>query len=166
MKKKRIWMSGLETIIGKLTVLNCENRTLCLSGVKNIGSYEHTSGRKMTSLTLPDVEKIGDVSFYGISKLVTLSAPKLKQTGKLSFYWLSALENVSFPALTTIHGNFLFKASSSKIANLNGFSVLTSVESVDIQDAGALAAFSGLEGWIPTLLVSEWRVKGIRDTRT
>jgi len=161
--KDSIEFIGLESVLGTFSasVLN-SGITFHLKGIKSIGSFK-LSGTKLITVSLEDVEEIGDL-YLGLNYLTTLSAPKLKKITNLTLYRTYVLKDIVCPLLTEISEKLSLSGGSSwgkskmLMENVNIFSALNTIGSLEIKYCGNLKDFSGLKNAINSLSEDNWTV--------
>ena len=131
--------------------------------MKEIDSLYANTG-KYSYLSFPELTKMRAINFSQYN-LKRFSAPKLEVIGKaeFEFMWLAEYD---FPALKEITGKFKFwganskySAGNCKIDNLNGFSSLEKIGSVDIKWCPNLVDFSAFKNALPSLTQTTWKVE-------
>lgn len=163
---------GLEKITGKFTMSNYEKLAVAtIAHIKEIGQYSQLSG-SITSLSFPDLEKIGtfEVALYHLN---TLIAPKLTTANNFDWEFFYTETKVDLSSLTTITGTLKFwggngswNANNCKLTNINFFSSLKKIGSVDIGWCGSLTDFSGLKNALTSLSATTWKVEGCKYNPT
>lgn len=168
-----IKMTGLESIGGALTLSAFTNPDLTISGIKSVGKLAISSNSNIETVSFPAMVSMGDFSIISGSKITRISAPVLASVASFNITNCQKLETMEFPKLATVDGLFKFYgassasgASNSLINDLNTFSSLTSVGSVDIKYAGKLSDFSGLKNVVSKLNTSTWIVSGCKYNPT
>jgi len=163
---------GLEEITGTLSVTNYKLADVAFPNIKRIGTYSQTSGSAQKTLTFADLESIESLKL-SLTALTTLSAPKLARIGTLDFSSMWKLEQVDWPLLEEITGEmkiwgatYSAGAAYCEMANLDGFSSVSKIGSVNIKWCGALVNYSGLENALPALSADQWSVTGCKYNPT
>ena len=163
--KNSIEFIGLETVKGDFTASVSSSDTIfTLKGIKSLGSIE-VSGRELITINLENIEKIDNIEF-NLNKLTTFSAPKLQEVANLELNRTYAFNTLNCPLLTEISEKLTLTAGNSwsktKMTqeNLNMFSNLNKIGSLEITFCGKLKDFSGLTYAINSLSEDNWKVNG------
>jgi len=163
-------ISGLEEVSGKLGITNYRLPLLNITNIKKIGSFSMNSDKNMTDFTFQDLEEIGNLT-VGSYLLINFSAPKLKKAKNLKFSNIWALKNIDIPLLTEISEKFTitcssYNASKMLIENLDAFTSLTFINSLDIENCANLVDFSGIKNAIGNISEADWKVVNCAYTPT
>ena len=164
---------NLKTVEGELKVTAFSNPALKISGIKEIGTLNLRNLSTAQSIEMPDMAKIGAFSMNGMANLTNFSAPQMTENETFTLTACIKLTNINVPKLKTVKGLFKFhgnsranNASQSLITNLNSFSTLASVGSVEIKFAGNLGNFEGLKNVLAGLDASKWVVSDCKYNPT
>lgn len=168
-----IKMTGLESVGGALTLSAFTNPDLTISGIKSVGKLAISSNSNIETVSFPAMVSMGDFSIITGSKMTHISAPVLTSVASFNITNCQKLQKMEFPKLATVDGLFKFYGASSAsgaanslITDLDTFSSLTSVGSVDVRNAGKLSDFSGLKNIVGKLSTSGWMVSGCKYNPT
>jgi hypothetical protein len=165
-------LEGLETVTEKMALSNYTTLTTAvINHVKSIGTFEQNSGSEAT-LSFPALETVGTINL-ALPQLTSLLAPHLTTAASIDWEDFQNETSVDLSSLTTITGALKFYgagwsggASGCKLTNINFFSALKKVGSVDIKWCGSLADFSGLKNALSSLSASTWSVSGCKYNPT
>lgn len=156
-------LGKLEKIEGSLTISNYTKDQLIVKGLKEVGKFSFVSfNRTIELISFPELEKSGDYSIGSIENITTLSLAKLKESKSISIQNCPLLTNMDLSGLSKIESQLQLagnqRTDTYKLTNLDAFSSLTSVGSVNIQYAWSLKDFKGLENAINGLTSNNWNI--------
>jgi hypothetical protein len=161
-------VKGKDVIAGDLDI---ESSDISLSGFRQVNNFTlnyHDFDPPPFNLTniLPMQKVNGDLSIT-INGYHTLSLPNLSSVGGMFLvstgYDAYSLSDIQAPLLTKIGGQLFLTGQNGSSPNtlmtdLNGFSSLTSVQSVTVINSQSLTDFTGLKNAIPSLALANWTV--------
>ncbi|PXX97081.1 hypothetical protein DF185_18845 [Marinifilum breve] len=159
---------GLEEVKGTLEINSCGAKNVNITGIKKINKFYFNYSSEIEALSFSDLEEVTeDFEISSLENLASFAAPKLSSVG--NDFIIKAcviLTDIQLPKLTSITGQLIFyggssswNASNSIITNMDAFSALSNVGSVDINYAGNLNDFSGLKNVIGSLTEDKWSVQ-------
>ena len=151
--------------------LDIERSDISLSGFRQVNNFtfnyhDFDPAPSTTTSTLP-MQKVNGAVSITINGYHTLSLPNLASvSGDFTIstgYDVYSLSDFQAPLLTKIGGALFLTGQNGSspntlMTNLNGFSGLTSVQSVTIINSQALTDFTGLKNAIPSLSSANWSV--------
>jgi hypothetical protein len=162
-------LKGLEEVKGILEIRSCASESLNIAGIRKLGSFRFNYCQEIKTIGFQGLEEVSqDFEISRLENLSAFSAPELESVGNdFTIKGCLVLTNIQLPKLTSITGQFNFYGASgswqafgSIIENMDAFSALTTVGSVDIRYAGNLSDYTGLENIIGSLSASDWTVQG------
>lgn len=158
--------SGVETILGKLTLTNFTGTEISLDGIKRVGSLEPNSCSQLITLSLPDLETVdNELKVNSLSRLTTINAPALTKAGDLNFNSCFELTTLNFSALKEVTnafnyvgGTYEYAYNLTKITDFAGLATLTKAGKVSVSGCGHLTDFTGLKNTLAGLTSDDWSV--------
>ncbi|MDD2242725.1 MAG: hypothetical protein PHI08_06580 [Bacteroidales bacterium] len=137
-----------------------------IASVEKIIRFSDDGNSGMTGLEFSDAKEIDTLNF-GSYRVTSLKAPKLTKIMFLDMSDPDALNDIQMPLLKEISGEMKIwgatyedGASQCEMTNLNAFSSVTKIGSVNIKWCGHLSDFSGLKNAIGSLTDGTWAVSG------
>ncbi|PXX97080.1 hypothetical protein DF185_18840 [Marinifilum breve] len=155
-------LEGIESISEKLEVTNYNLPKITIASVKDLKAYSQTYAPGQTDLEFTDLEIISELEL-ALDELHTLKAPKLKKMDKLNLKNPCALETIEWPLLKEITSELKIEVDfwyNCPMANLNVFTSVTKLGSVDIANCAMLNDFSGLKNAVASLTEEKWKIEG------
>lgn len=155
---------GLKKVKGELSFTNDYNTlNYEVKHIEYIGTLKFGGGKTNSVLNLFDVKKIQSFELSS-SNLAELNAPKLTEIENMKFTYISNLATIKIPELKTVGAFTLsehnqWNTSNARMTNLNAFSSIISIGSVDISYCNKLVDFRGLSEIISGLDAEKWSVK-------
>jgi len=161
-------VKGKDVLNGDLDI---ESSDVSLSGFKQVNNFtfnyhDFDPAPSAPTSTLP-MQKVNGAVSITINGYHTLSMPNLASVNGdfiiSTGYDVYSLTDIQAPLLTKIGGMFFLTGQNGSSPNtlmtdLNGFSSLTSAQSVTVINNQALTDFTGLKNVIPTLSSTSWSV--------